>query len=69
MALTISRHNYNVILSMKDLEWHVDTLERLPEGVQPQISVEELIACEIVVKSDKRVQQLAKAVGMFFILI
>ncbi|KAJ7572011.1 copper amine oxidase [Mycena floridula] len=45
-------------------KWHVETFEKLPEGVQPQISVEELVACEQVVRNDKRVQQLAKDVGV-----
>ncbi|KAK0473120.1 copper amine oxidase [Armillaria novae-zelandiae] len=36
----------------------------LPEGTQPQISVQELVACEAIVKSDARVQQLAKEVGV-----
>lgn len=55
---------YNVILSLHaEGKWSVDTIEQLPEGVQPQISVEELIACEKVVKADKKIQELAKEVG------
>ncbi|KAJ3821709.1 copper amine oxidase, partial [Lentinula raphanica] len=57
--------SYNVILSLhSEGQWSVDTIEKLPDGVQPQISVEELIACEKVVKADKTVQELAKAVGV-----
>ena len=54
---------------MSGPDWTVATLEKLPEGVQPQISVEELIDAEVVVKSDKRVQELAKAVGAYVGLI
>lgn len=43
--------------------WTVASLEKLAEGVQPQISVEELIACEQVVRKDKYVQELAAKVG------
>jgi hypothetical protein len=44
-------------------------LTRLPEGTQPQLSPEELIACEEIVRKDPRVQQLARDVGMFHIFI
>jgi len=39
-------------------------MEKLPEGTQPQISVEELIKAEVAVRSDERVQALAKEVGI-----
>ncbi|KAK0500956.1 copper amine oxidase [Armillaria luteobubalina] len=55
---------YNVILALDDGKWSVESLEKLPEGTQPQISVQELVACEKIVKSDARVQQLAKEVGV-----
>uniref|UniRef100_A0A0W0FKR5 Amine oxidase n=1 Tax=Moniliophthora roreri TaxID=221103 RepID=A0A0W0FKR5_MONRR len=61
----VNGRSYNVILSLSDDgKWKVDTFDLLPEGVQPQISVEELIDCEAVVKADKRVQEYAKAVGV-----
>ncbi|EEB93993.1 hypothetical protein MPER_07277, partial [Moniliophthora perniciosa FA553] len=61
----VNGRSYNAILSLSDdRKWKVDTFDLLPEGVQPQISVEELIDCEVVVKADKRVQELAKAVGV-----
>jgi hypothetical protein len=41
----------------------VDTLDLLSESEHPQISVEELIECEEVVRDNARVQKLAKAVG------
>ena len=36
---------------------------QLATGVQPQISVQELIDCEKIVKKSKRVQELAAEVG------
>ncbi|THU79486.1 hypothetical protein K435DRAFT_823888 [Dendrothele bispora CBS 962.96] len=58
--------NYNVYLSLdtSNSKWVVDKLTRLPDGVQPQISVEELIAAERIVKADKKVQELAAQVGV-----
>ncbi|KAL1742027.1 copper amine oxidase [Schizophyllum fasciatum] len=56
--------SYNAVLSLSDGQWTVDTLDLLPEGTQPQISVQELVAAEKTVKADKRVQELAKAVGI-----
>ena len=64
--LTPHRRSYNAILSFTDAEWILDTFDLLPEGVQPQITVEELIDCEKVVRNDARVQKLAKDVGEFF---
>ncbi|KAJ3531319.1 hypothetical protein NM688_g7592 [Phlebia brevispora] len=55
---------YNVILALKEGDWTVETLEKLPEGVQPQISVEELLLCEDIIRADERVIKLAKAVGI-----
>lgn len=57
------RHSYNVILSLGGAKWTVDTFEKLPESVHPQISVEELLECEMVVKGDARIQRLAADVG------
>lgn len=62
------RHSYNVMLSYRDSEWSVDALEKLPQQLHPQISVEELIECEVVVKNDPLVQKLAADVGKFFFL-
>lgn len=41
----------------------LDKLDILPDGVQPQITVDELIACEDIVRNDPTVQKLAKEVG------
>jgi primary-amine oxidase len=51
------------VIAFKDAKWTVETFEKLPEGTQPQISVEELILCEAVVKKDPTVQKLAADVG------
>ncbi|EGN93764.1 hypothetical protein SERLA73DRAFT_115814 [Serpula lacrymans var. lacrymans S7.3] len=56
--------SYNTILSLKDGEWHVDLFEKLPEGTEPQITVQELEACERIVRNDPTVQAAAKEVGI-----
>ena len=58
---------YNVILSFNETngKWIVDCLNLLPEQLHPQISVEELVDCEVVVKNNPTVQALAKEVGEF----
>ncbi|TBU23317.1 peroxisomal copper amine oxidase [Dichomitus squalens] len=55
---------YNTIVSLSGQDWVVDTLEKLPNGVQPQISVEELLLCEEVIQKDERVIKLAAEVGV-----
>ncbi|KDR85777.1 hypothetical protein GALMADRAFT_386616 [Galerina marginata CBS 339.88] len=56
---------YNVVLSLNEnSKWELDTLTLLPEEFHPQISVEELIACEVVVKNNPTIQKLAKDVGV-----
>lgn len=42
----------------------MDSLEILPEGIQPQITVEELLLCEDIVRADERVRKLAADVGV-----
>ncbi|KZT52940.1 hypothetical protein CALCODRAFT_557812 [Calocera cornea HHB12733] len=44
--------------------WEVTGLEHLPEGTQPQITLEELCASEEVLRKDARVCALAKDVGV-----
>jgi primary-amine oxidase len=41
----------------------------LEEGLQPQISIEELVNCDNVVRNDPLVLQLAKDVGMLPIFL
>lgn len=62
------RKSYNTILSLKGCDWTVDSLEQLGDGVQPQISIEELLLCEDIIRNDERVIQLAKAVGQSYIV-
>lgn len=38
-------------------------MDKLPEDVQPQISVEELLMCEEIIRADERVIKLAAEVG------
>ena len=54
---------YNAIVSLHGQDWVVDTLDKLPNGVQPQISVEDLQSCEEIIKRDERVIKLAAEVG------
>ncbi|KAJ7504131.1 copper amine oxidase [Mycena galericulata] len=60
----VNGRSYNVILSLQDPGWTVDSFDLLEEGLQPQISVEELVNCERVVRDDPLIQQLAKDVGV-----
>ncbi|KAI0084516.1 peroxisomal copper amine oxidase [Irpex rosettiformis] len=60
----LTGNSYNAVLSLKDTTWVVDTLEKLGDGVQPQISVEELLLCEEIIRNDERVIKLAKEVGV-----
>ena len=59
----IHRNAYNAIVSLKGQGWVVDTLDKLPEGVQPQISVHELLLCEEIIRGDERVIKLAAEAG------
>ncbi|KAF9266379.1 peroxisomal copper amine oxidase [Marasmius fiardii PR-910] len=60
----VSGEGYNTILVLKGDKWQVETFEQLPEGSQPQISPEELIEAENIVRENPRVQELARAVGV-----
>ncbi|KAG6852799.1 hypothetical protein C0991_009102 [Blastosporella zonata] len=56
--------SYNAILSYRDSKWSIDTLEKLPQELHSQISVEELIDAEKVVRNSPLVQKLAADVGV-----
>ncbi|KAF8079221.1 copper amine oxidase [Lyophyllum atratum] len=60
----IDTRSYNAIASYRNLKWSVDTFEQLPAELHSQISVEELIDAEKVVKNDPIVQKLAADVGV-----
>ncbi|KAF8204095.1 copper amine oxidase [Pholiota molesta] len=61
----VNGRGYNATLILNpNGEWEMDTLTILPEEYHPQISPEELIACEDVVKNNPVVQKLAKDVGI-----
>ena len=57
-----ARGCYNAILAFKG-EWEVESVDKVPEGSQPQITPEELTMCEVVIRNDPKVQALAKQVG------
>jgi primary-amine oxidase len=59
----VTGDSYNIVVAFKDAKWDVETLDKLPEGAEPQISVEELTQCEEIVKRDLTVQKLARDVG------
>jgi len=61
---SVKGDSYNTVLALKDGVWEVETIEKLPEGIQPQISVEELLLCEDIIRADERVIKLAKDVGV-----
>ncbi|KAG8888903.1 hypothetical protein FRB98_006445 [Tulasnella sp. 332] len=58
--------NYNASLKLdpSTKAWTVEVIETLAEGVQPQITVEELIECDELVRSDPVVLKLAAEVGL-----
>ncbi|KIL00836.1 hypothetical protein PAXRUDRAFT_128981 [Paxillus rubicundulus Ve08.2h10] len=55
---------YNAILALQNGQWEVESMERVPDGSEPQITVEELTLCEEIVRSDSKVQALAEQVGV-----
>jgi primary-amine oxidase len=50
-------------LTFNDSEWVVDGADQLPEGQMPQLSVNELIEAEQIVRNDERVRKLCADVG------
>ncbi|KAF9535589.1 peroxisomal copper amine oxidase [Crepidotus variabilis] len=62
---TLNGCAYNVVLDLNDnAQWVVTDITRLSETQHPQISVEELIEAENVVKNHPTIQKLAKEVGV-----
>ncbi|KAF8664615.1 hypothetical protein AX16_000714 [Volvariella volvacea WC 439] len=55
---------YNATLTLKEDKWVVDTCVKLAADQHPQISVEELIDAEKVIRQSALVQKLAKEVGV-----
>ncbi|KAF8754266.1 amine oxidase [Rhizoctonia solani] len=60
----ITGHSWIIHLSFKESEWVVDGTEQLPEGQMPQLSVNELIEAEQIVRNDERVKKLCADVGV-----
>jgi hypothetical protein len=54
-------------VSLKDGQWSLIKLDKLEEGTQPPITIEELTEIEDVVRNDERVKKLAKDVGEFVV--
>ena len=61
----VTGHAYNAIVALHGQDWTVESVDKLPEGVQPQISVEELLLCEEIIRADERVVKLAAEVGQY----
>ncbi|KAK2464894.1 hypothetical protein APHAL10511_002970 [Amanita phalloides] len=55
---------YHAELELVDDTWVLYKLDQLSEGVHPLITLDELLACEEVVRNDPIVQKLAKDVGV-----
>ncbi|KAI0738234.1 peroxisomal copper amine oxidase [Daedaleopsis nitida] len=60
----VAGDSYNAIVALHGQDWVVDSLDKLPVGVQPQISVEELLRCEEIIRADERVIKYAAEVGI-----
>ncbi|KAI0299979.1 peroxisomal copper amine oxidase [Multifurca ochricompacta] len=62
----LSGDAYNAIAALDSAKstWSIESILKLPEGTQPQISPGELLDCEEIVKNDPGVQKLAKEVGV-----
>lgn len=63
---TIRRDAWNARSILKENDWVVEKTTKLPVGVQPQITVEELIMAEETIRADERVRKLAADVGAHF---
>ncbi|KAF8518115.1 copper amine oxidase [Hysterangium stoloniferum] len=55
---------YDAVVALRGGDWTVETLIKLPEGTQPQISISELAAAEQVVRKDPEVKRLAAEIGL-----
>ncbi|KZV98915.1 hypothetical protein EXIGLDRAFT_669120 [Exidia glandulosa HHB12029] len=60
----VNGNTYNANLLLKVKEWVVEEVTKLPASVHPQITVEELIACEDALRADKRVLKLIEEIGV-----
>jgi primary-amine oxidase len=55
---------YHIFTTITSEKVQIDGVEMLPKGVEPGITLEELIAAEEAVKADPRVQKYAADVGV-----
>ena len=58
------RHAFNVLLDLKDNKWTVRSFTQLPDGVEPQITPEELNQADEAVRKDANVIKFAAEVGI-----
>lgn len=58
------RNVFNVLLDLEDDEWTIRTFVQLPDGLEPQITPEELNKADEAVREDANVIKLAAEVGV-----
>jgi Cu2+-containing amine oxidase len=58
------RHAFNVLLDLEDNNWTIRTFIQLPDGVEPQITPEELNQADEAVRRDANVIKFAAEVGV-----
>jgi len=58
------RYAFNVLLDLEDNNWTVRTFSQLPDGVEPQITPEELNQADEAVRRDANVIKFAAEVGV-----
>ncbi|KAH6917114.1 peroxisomal copper amine oxidase [Coprinopsis sp. MPI-PUGE-AT-0042] len=55
---------YNIVLTLIEDKWTIEKFTLRDKAFHPQITVEELEECEVIVQKDERVQALAREVGI-----
>ena len=63
-CVTCDRNAFNVLLDFTDNKWSIRTFIRLPDGVEPQMTPEELNQADEAVRRDPTVIKLAAQVGV-----
>jgi primary-amine oxidase len=58
------RNAFNVLLDLMDHRWTIRTFSQLPDGVEPQITPEELNQADEAVRKDATIIKLAAEVGV-----
>lgn len=60
---TLSGQVYVLACEIKNGQGHIDSFEEMPEGIQPAITMEELVESEEVVRNNPEVIRLCAEVG------